>query len=175
MVAKTRGLVMTEDGRFTNDQPNQRRNQWFSVRDAAKYLGVSQPTIFRWMKEGTLSFYKVGGSTRFSQEGLDAIIEKTTGLKEAEIAASRCAACGHSVLVAGRLRGAGRLYFRPDKPSFWTLTEAMVPTEARVCTACGYIQLHADTEKLKKLKPKTIEDTEPDGAEPDITGEDATG
>ena len=174
MVATTRGHVMTEDGRFTNDQANERRNQWFSVRDAAKYLGVSQPTIFRWMKEGTLSFYKVGGSTRFSQEGLDAIIEKTTGLKEAEIAAARCAACGHSVLIAGRLRGAGRLYFRPDKPRFWTLTEAMVPTDARVCAACGYIQLHADTEKLKKLKPKPIEDPEPDSGQPDITGEDST-
>jgi excisionase family DNA binding protein len=166
---------MTEDGRFTNDQPDQRRDQWFSVRDAAKYLGVSQPTIFRWMKEGTLSFYKVGGSTRFSQEGLDAIIEKTTGLKEAEIAAARCAACGHSVLVAGRLRGAGRLYFRPDKPRFWTFAEAMVPTEARVCVACGYIQLHANTEKLKKLKPKPIEEPRPDGGQADITGEDPTG
>ncbi len=166
---------MTEDGRLTNDQASERRNQWFSVRDAAKYLGVSQPTIFRWMKEGTLSFYKVGGSTRFAQEGLDAIIEKTTGLKEAEVAAGRCAACGHSVLIAGRLRGAGRLYFRPDKPKFWTLAEAMVPTDARVCAACGYIQLHADTEKLKKLKPRPIEDTGPDGEEPDITGEDSTG
>ncbi|MHC4721279.1 MAG: helix-turn-helix domain-containing protein [Planctomycetota bacterium] len=174
MVATTRGYVMTEDGRFTNDQANERRNQWFSVRDAAEYLGVSQPTIFRWMKEGTLSFYKVGGSTRFAQEGLDALIEKTTGLKEAEIAAARCAACGHSVLVAGRLRGAGRLYFRPDKPRFWTLAEPMVPTEARVCAACGYIQLHADTEKLKKLKPKPIEEPRPDGGEPDITGEDPT-
>ena len=166
---------MTEDGRLTNDQANERRNQWFSVRDAAGYLGVSQPTIFRWMKEGTLSFYKVGGSTRFSQEGLDALIEKTTGLKEAEIAAARCAACGHSVLVAGRLRGAGRLYFRPDKPKFWTLAEPMVPTDARVCAACGYIQLHADTKKLKKLKPKPIEEPRTDGEEPDITSEDLTG
>jgi hypothetical protein len=121
------------------------------------------------MKEGTLSFYKVGGSTRFSQEGLDALIEKTTGLKEAEIATGRCAACGHSVLIAGRLRGAGRLYFRPEKPRFWTLAEPMVPTDARVCAACGYIQLHADTDKLKKLKPKPVEDGEPDSMEPDIT------
>ncbi len=148
---------MTEDGRLTNDLTNQRQNQWFSVRDAADYLSVSQPTIFRWMKEGTLSFYKVGGSTRFSQEGLDAVVEKTTGLKEAELIAGRCAACGHSVLVEGRIRGAGRLYFRPDRPTFWTLSEAMVPTKVRACMACGYIQWHADTEKLRKLKPKPID------------------
>ena len=148
---------MTEDGRVANDQTNQRQNQWLSVRDAADYLGVSQPTIFRWMKEGTLSFYKVGGSTRFAQEGLDAVIEKTTGLKEAELIAGRCAACGHSVLVEGRIRGAGRLYFRPDRTTFWTLSEAMVPTKVRACMACGYIQWHADTEKLRKLKPKPID------------------
>ena len=60
---------------------------WFSIPEAAEYLGVSRPTLFRWMKNGLVSFYKVGGSTRFSKEGLDAVIEKTTGQKEAEAAA----------------------------------------------------------------------------------------
>ena len=131
--------------------------QWYSIKEAAEYLGVSQPTIFRWMKDGSLSFFKVGSATRFTQEGLDAVIEKTTGTKEAELAAGRCSCCGHSVLVEGHLRGAGRLYFRPTKSSFWVLAEAIVPTQARVCTACGHIQLHADTTKLKSLKPETIE------------------
>jgi hypothetical protein len=113
------------------------------------------------MKEGSLSCFKIGGATRFSQEGLEAVIEKTTGQKEAELVASRCAACGHSVLVEGYLRGAGKLYFRPAKSGFWVLAEAMVPTRARVCAACGYLQLHADTVKLKRLKPKTVEDDNP--------------
>src|SRR5689334_18797737 len=94
--------------------------EWFSVRDAAEYLGVSQPTIFRWMKDGLLSFYKVGGATRFSREGLDAVVEKTTGRKEAEAASGRCASCGHTMLVPGRLQGTGRLYFRPEKTKFWS-------------------------------------------------------
>ncbi len=157
MIFSKRSNMMTEDGRLTTNEAKESRKQWYSVREAAQYLSVSQPTIFRWMKEGDLSFYKVGGSTRFAQEGLDAVIEKTTGLKEAELIAGRCAACGHSVLVEGRIRGAGRLYFRPDRPTFWTLSEAMVPTKARVCMACGYIQWHADTEKLRKLKPKPID------------------
>ncbi|MHC5062169.1 MAG: helix-turn-helix domain-containing protein, partial [Planctomycetota bacterium] len=113
--------------------------QWYSIKEAAEYLGVSQPTIFRWMKDGSLSFFKVGSATRFTQEGLDAVIEKTTGRKEAELAAGKCAACGHSVLVEGSLRGAGRLYFRPAKSSFWVLAEATVPTKARVCAACGHL------------------------------------
>ena len=126
--------------------------QWYTIPDAASYLGVSEPTIFRWMKEGTLSFYKVGGSTRFAREGLDAVIEKTTGRKEAEAAAGKCVACGHGVLIEGRLQGTGRLYFRPLKTKFWTFTEPMVDTIARTCAACGNIQLHADTAKLGKLR-----------------------
>ena len=128
--------------------------QWYSVPEAAGYLGVSVPTIFRWMKNGSLSFYKVGGATRFSKEGLNALIEKTTGEKEAQSAAGRCASCGHGVLIAGWLHGTGRLYFRPEKVRFWTFAEPVVETRARTCAACGYIQLHADTQKLRKLKPE---------------------
>jgi excisionase family DNA binding protein len=127
---------------------------WFTVQEAAEYLGVSQPTIFRWMKQGALSFYKVGGSTRFAKEGLDVVIEKTTGQREAEAVAGRCAACGHSVLVEGKLQGTGNIHFRPAKTKFWVFAEALVPTKCRVCTACGYIQMHADTSKLKKLTGK---------------------
>jgi hypothetical protein len=105
------------------------------------------------MKNGTLSFYKVGKATRFSKEGLDAVVEKTTGRKEAEAAYGRCASCGHNILIPGRLRGAGRLYFQPYKTRFWTFGDSFVPTEARVCAACGYIQLHADTGKLTRLEP----------------------
>jgi excisionase family DNA binding protein len=131
---------------------------WYTVREAAEYLGVSEPTIFRWMKEGTLSYYKVGGATRFSQEGLDVLFEKNTGSKEAEQVAGRCAACGHTVLIDGQFRGAGRLYFRPDKSAFWVLAEAMTPTRARVCAACGYMHVYADTAKLKKLKAQAVEE-----------------
>lgn len=127
--------------------------EWYSVKEAAAYLGVSEPTIFRWMKEGTLSFFKVGNSTRFSREGLDAVVQKTTGSAEAEAAAGRCAVCGHAVLIEGQVQGTGRLYFKPDKTKFWTFEESLVPTRSRVCAACGYIQIHADTAKLTRLTP----------------------
>ncbi len=128
--------------------------RWHSVAEAAEYLDVSQPTIFRWMREGLLSFYKVGGSTRFSKEGLDAVVEKTTGRKEAEAAAGRCAACGHNILVEGRVQGTGRLYFKPDRTRFWVFKESLVPLRARVCAACGFIQFNVDAEKLSKLRPE---------------------
>ncbi len=131
--------------------------RWYTVPEAAEYLGLSVPTIFRWMRDGRLSFVKIGGATRFTQEGLEAVIEKTTGSMEAEAAAGRCAACGHSVLVEGSVQGTGRLYFRPEKTRFWVFAEALVPIRARVCTACGHIQLRADTEKLNRLVPKKSE------------------
>ncbi len=126
---------------------------WYSVHDAADYLGVSEPTIFRWMKSSLLSFYKVGGSTRFTQEGLDAVIEKTVGRKEAEAVVGKCASCGHQVLVDGRVQGTGRVYFRPDKTKFWVFAESLVELRARTCTACGYVHLYADTSKLGRLRP----------------------
>ena len=134
--------------------------KWFSVKEAAEYLGISQPTVFRWMKEGLLSFYKVGNSTRFSQESLDAVIEKTTGSKEAEAVKGQCAACGHSILLEGRLQGTSRLYFRPDRTRFWTFEESLVSVRARTCAACGFIQMYADTEKLNRLRPEEEEGQE---------------
>jgi len=128
--------------------------RWYTIREAAEYLSVSQPTIFRWMKEGLLSFYKIGGSTRFSKESLDVVVEKTTGRKEAEAASGRCACCGHNILVEGRVQGAGRLYFRPDRTRFWVLEESLVPLRARVCAACGYVQMRAETGKLGRLMPQ---------------------
>ena len=124
---------------------------WFSIQEAADYLGISQPTLFRWMKRGTLSFYKVGASTRFSKNGLDAVIKKTTGENEADIAATQCAACGHSVMIDGKLQGTGNLYFRPKKSKFWVFAEQLVRTRSRVCAACGYVQLNADVSKLRRL------------------------
>jgi excisionase family DNA binding protein len=148
---------MSRNGVETEAGQDEGQKTWYSVPEAAKYLGVSEPTIFRWMKQGTLSFYKVGGSTRFSKEGLDAVIEKTTGQKEAEAVSGRCAACGHSVLLDGQLQGTGRLFFRPAKTKFWVFAEALVPTRARVCAACGYIQVHADTTKLRRLSPEELD------------------
>ena len=145
-----------------NDQAARRPKPkgWYTIQEAAEYLQVSQPTIFRWMKDGTLSFYKVGGSTRFRKDGLDAVIEKTTGRKEAEVTRNRCAACGHGTLLDGRLQGAGKLYFKPSKSKFWIFDHSLVPTNARVCPACGFMQVYVETEKLGRLRPE--ENTEED-------------
>jgi Zn ribbon nucleic-acid-binding protein len=54
-------------------------------------------------------------------------------------------------LAEGKLSSTGRVYFRADKTKFWVFSESMVEVRARVCVECGYVDLYADTDKLKKL------------------------
>lgn len=127
--------------------------RWYSVRDACEYLGISQPTIFRWMKDGSLSYYKVGNSTRFSQEDLDAMVVKSTGQREAAHAAGRCLNCGHQELISGTVGGGATTAFRPEQTRFWTLRTGSVEVLAKSCTACGYVHLFANTAQLQELRP----------------------
>ncbi len=131
--------------------PTTEEKLWFSIPEAAEYLGVSEPTIYRWMRGGKLSFYKVGDSTRFKRENLDMVFEKYTGTDEAEYYGARCVACGHSQLVGGKIQSTGNVYFRPAKTRFFSLLESFVGMEARVCPSCGFVQLFTDTKKLDKL------------------------
>ena len=124
---------------------------WFSIPEAAQYLGISEPTIYRWMREGKLSFYKVGDSTRFKRENLDMVVEKYTGTHEADYHGRRCAVCGHSQTIRGRIQSTGNVYFKPSRTRFFTLAQSLVGIEARVCARCGVVQLFTDVEKMDRL------------------------
>lgn len=45
-----------------------------TVKDAAAYLNVSEVTIYRMIKSGTLPHMRVGRGIRFSQDALDEYI-----------------------------------------------------------------------------------------------------
>ena len=64
-----------------------------------------------------------------------------------------CLWCEGERLVSGWLQSTGRLYFKPTETKFFVLADSMVNIQARVCVDCGYVDLYADTEKLKKLTP----------------------
>ncbi|RJP74893.1 MAG: DNA-binding protein [Candidatus Abyssobacteria bacterium SURF_17] len=125
--------------------------EWLTTKEAAQYLGVSEPTIFRWMREGTLSFFKIGGSTRFRRENLDLAARKVTGKQEAEQRAGRCPVCGHGFLLSGQVRSTGKIYFVPGKAKFFVLSDSNVEVSARACPACGHVDMFADTAKLTRL------------------------
>jgi hypothetical protein len=54
-------------------------------------------------------------------------------------------------MADGTLASTGRVYFKAKKARFWTFAENMVEVRARICTDCGYVDLYADTAKLKRL------------------------
>lgn len=127
------------------------QDEIYTIPEAAQYLQVSEPTIYRWMKDGTLSFYKVGRGTRFTREMLEAVKITHTSRKEASESRATCACCGHGDLVAGRIQSTGKIYFVPDNAKFMILEDAYVATRAFSCTACGFVQIHADPEKTARI------------------------
>ena len=135
--------------------------QWMSIKDAAEYLSVGEPTICRWMREGRITFRKVGDSTRFFQADLDAMIEVHPSEKDAEIVKEFCPVCHHGELVPGRMQSTGLLYFRPQKTKFWTFLEANVPVQGKMCPQCGAVTLFGDAGKLNKLRDARPGDVDP--------------
>jgi len=139
---------------------------WMTVKEAARYLGVSEPTVFRWMREGALSYFKLGGATRFKRANLDLVARKVTGKEEGEQRMARCAVCGHGYLVPGSVRSTGKLYFAPQRTKFFVLADSMISVEARACPVCGHVEMFADTGKLAKLmRPEDAEESRRAGEE----------
>ena len=123
---------------------------WFSIKDAAQYLDVGEPTIYRWMRDGKITFRKVGDSTRFWQEDLDAVMEVHPSEKDMNKLRTICPACHQGEMVEGRVQSTGLNYFRPKKSKFWTLRDSNIETEAWMCTRCGAVAWFGNAEKLRQ-------------------------
>jgi excisionase family DNA binding protein len=138
--------------------------KWYSIREAAEYLDVGEPTLYRWMRDGKITYRKVGDSTRFWQEDLDSVMEVFHSAKDVDKTREVCAFCHHDELVEGKVRGTGLVYFTPKKTKFWTFKDSFVETTARMCTRCGAIAWFGDTTKLAGLRvselSKEIDKTE---------------
>jgi predicted nucleic-acid-binding Zn-ribbon protein len=67
------------------------------------------------------------------------------------MAREECLWCESRNMAEGKLSSTGRVYFKAKDAKFWTFSENMVEVKARVCVECGYVDLYADTSKLKKL------------------------
>jgi excisionase family DNA binding protein len=135
-----------------DNSENTKKMKWYSVREAAEYLDVGEPTLYRWMREGKITFRKVGDSTRFWQEDLDSVMQISYSTKNLDKAREVCQVCRHDELVEGKVRGGGLVYFVPKKTKFWTLKDSFVETTGRMCTRCGAIAWFGDTAKLAKLR-----------------------
>jgi excisionase family DNA binding protein len=136
--------------------------RWYSIQEAAQFLDVGEPTIYRWMRENKITYRKVGDSTRFWREDLEAVMQIFPSDRDLDKARERCPICGHPELVTGRVRTTGLNYFTPAATRFWTLKDSFVTTTARMCTRCGAIAWFGDTEKLAKLRKRSAEEKSAD-------------
>ena len=126
--------------------------RWYTIKEAADYLGVTEPTIYRWMRENTITFRKIGDSTRFLQEDLDRHVEVFHSAKDLEQAKGFCPVCHHDELVKGRVQSTGLCYFYPEQTKFWTFKASNIETRAQMCTRCGAIVWFGDKTKLTAIK-----------------------
>lgn len=128
------------------------KRHWFSIKEAAEYLDVGEPTIYRWMRENKITYRKVGDSTRFWQEDLDSMMEVFPSEKGVAGIRQVCAHCNGGELVEGVFRTTGLNWFQPKRTKFWTLQDSTIETEARMCNRCGAIHHYGDVAKLNALR-----------------------
>jgi len=138
---------------------------WYTIKEAAEYLGVTEPTIYRWMRDGSITYRKIGDSTRFLQEDLDSHVQVFRSEKDAENVQEFCPVCHHTELIRGRVQSTGLNYFYPEKTRFWTFKTSHIETQARMCTRCGAVTWFGDKSKLASIKrdgaPATAEPVPP--------------
>jgi excisionase family DNA binding protein len=136
---------------MTADEETSSRPRWFSIKEAAEYLDIGEPTLYRWMRERQITFRKVGDSTRFLKEDLDAAVQVHRSKRELERATGTCPVCKAEDLVEGLMQSTGRIYFKLKSTKFWTLKENSVPTTAKLCRKCGAITYFGDLEQVEAL------------------------
>jgi len=56
------------------DPERPERTQIMTTKEIAKYLGVHEMTVYRWLKKGVLPGFKIGGRWRSKKDLLDAYL-----------------------------------------------------------------------------------------------------
>ncbi|MGH7198457.1 MAG: helix-turn-helix domain-containing protein [Candidatus Omnitrophota bacterium] len=59
-----------------NEPERPERTQIMTTKEIAKYLGVHEMTVYRWLKKGILPGFKIGGRWRSKKDLLDAYLVK---------------------------------------------------------------------------------------------------
>ncbi|MCP3967101.1 MAG: helix-turn-helix domain-containing protein [Lentisphaerae bacterium] len=125
--------------------------EWYTVKQAAEYLQVGEPTIYRWMRDNKITFRKIGDATRFLREDLNAVVQVHHSKNDSENARKICPVCHSEDLHAGRIRSTGLIYFQLKRLNFWTVKNSMVKTESMMCANCGAVTMFGDRSKLEKI------------------------
>lgn len=68
---------MADDGPGTVDAVTSDEIVWMSTQEAARRLGITTRTLYRFVDEGALPAYKMGRVFRLQQADVDAFIERS--------------------------------------------------------------------------------------------------
>jgi excisionase family DNA binding protein len=60
----------------SNGATRPERTQIMTTKEIAKYLGVHEMTVYRWLKKGVLPGFKIGGRWRSKKDLLDNYLTK---------------------------------------------------------------------------------------------------
>lgn len=129
--------------------------RWYSIQEAAAYLEVTEPTLYRWMRDKKITYRKVGDSTRFWREDLDAVMQVFHSERNVEDAKTVCPICHSNEMVEGTYPAMALSCFQPKKTKFWTLKASNINSIAYMCLRCGGITLFGDSKKLNSLMEKS--------------------
>ena len=75
-------------GLFTDimtERPKVQKNEMLRVNEAAEYLGIKVPTVYKLKGEGAIKAYKTGKILRFKKEDLDEYLLSKTSKTDAEL------------------------------------------------------------------------------------------
>ncbi len=123
---------------------------WLTISEACKYLQISEQTMFRWMRSGKITYYKVGKSTRFKESDLNKAVERVASRSTIPDDINTCKACGNDDLISGSLSALGELVFKPEDKKFSVWKDTSVGVTALCCSKCGTITLRANVDDLEK-------------------------
>ncbi len=126
--------------------------KWYTIKEASKYLGIGEPTLYRWMRDKKITYRKIGDSTRFTKQDLDAFVRIVPSEKDVSQVQEICPICHSEGLTDGLFRSTGLNYFYPSNTKFWTIKDHTIKTHAKMCQLCGAITLFGDVEKLKFIQ-----------------------
>ena len=125
--------------------------KWYTIKEAAKYLSIGEPTLYRWMRDDKITFRKIGDSTRFLREDLDSFVQVFPSEKDLEKVKKICPVCHSNEVVQGIFRTTGLNYFKPVKSKFWSMKDSNIKTHAVMCLKCGVITHFGDVKKMNSL------------------------
>ena len=57
-----------------------KQEEWITITEAAKRLGLSRSTLYRWAEDGILPIYKIGKLSRIKVEVVDCLVKEAQPL-----------------------------------------------------------------------------------------------